>query len=293
MRLLAVALIGLMFAIVKLANQEGVHVLEALFWRQLAGLPVVLVWLWIGGSLRDIDTRKPFSHLTRMIVGISAMALNFWALTLLPLAEATTIGFAVPIFSTIMAAIFLAEPTGKFRWMAVIIGFIGVLIVVQPGGGSIPLAGAAVGLAGALCTATVTILIRQFGKTETTGALVFWFSLTSLIPLGIAMTFVASAHSATAWTYIAILSLAGAGAQICLTQSLRYAPVAVVIPMDYVNLLWATIYGWLFFGMLPVPSTWIGAPIIILAGMVIVWREHRQHRRQRVIAATQPAETQL
>ncbi len=282
-RLAAVFFIGIMAACVKLAGEQDVHVVESLFWRQLTGLPVVLLWLHWQGATRDIQTSRPWGHAARMLLGMSGMALNFTAMTMLPLAESTTIGFAIPIFSAVMAAIFLKERTGIWRWSAAIIGFAGVWIVVQPGQ-LMHGVGSIVAMAGAFMTAAVTIQIRTLSRTETTGAIVFWFSLSSLLPLGIALPFFIGDHNAQAWLYIAGLSFSGALAQICLTASLRFAPVSVVMPMDYSALLWGTLYGWLLFDQLPAATTWIGAPIIIGAGVIIAWREHHLKLKERTAA---------
>lgn len=274
LRVLAIAALGVMFALVKMANEAGVHVAESLFWRQLTGLPVVVLWLWMNNDLPAIATKHPVKHAVRMILGLSAMALNFWAMTLLPLAEATTLSFATPIFATLLAAVLLREQTGIYRWGAILIGFVGILIAIRPGSSDIAPFGAIVGMSGALITAGVTIQLRRMSRTESTGAIVFWFSLCSLLPLGIAMYFFAKPHNAATWGYIAGLSGAGAVAQILLTSALRHAPVAAVMTMDYSALIWAIILGWFIFGNLPGVSVWFGAPIIIVAGMAIAWREH-------------------
>ena len=287
LRLMAVFFISIMAACVKLAGEQSVHVVESLFWRQLTGLPVVLIWLKMAGSLGDIGTTRPWSHSWRMVLGLSGMALNYNAMTMLPLAESTTIGFAVPIFSAVLAAFILKEQTGIWRWSAVFIGFIGVLIVVQPGH-ALHSIGALVALGGAFMTAAVTIQLRTMSRTETTGAIVFWFSLTSLVPLGILMAFAADSHGPLAWAYIAGLSISGALAQICLTSSLRFAPVSVVMPMDYSALLWGTVYGWLIFDQLPATTTWMGAPLVIGAGVVIAWREHHLRSKARAVTTASP-----
>ena len=229
-----------MFLFVKLASENGVHVVESLFWRQLAAIPLVLIWFSYSGQLPSIKTNRPAGHGLRMLLGVSAMGLNFTAFALLPMAEATVIGFASPIFGTILAALILREPTGIYRWGAVLIGFLGVLIVVQPDSilhieSSI---GPFIALAGALLTAAVSIQIRQLGKTEKSGTIVFWFSLTSIVPLGVAMLFYASTHEIFVYGYIVALSLCGACAQFLLTAAMRYAPVSVVMTMDYTALLW-------------------------------------------------------
>src|SRR5678816_3158953 len=127
------------------------------------------------------------------------MALNFAAMILLPLAEATAIGFSVPIFSTVLAAMVLGEPTGRWRWGAVAAGFLGVLLIVQPGTGQVPLFGASVALIAALLTASVTIAIRRLGATERATTTVFWFAVSSIVPLGLAMPWFGGAHDARTW----------------------------------------------------------------------------------------------
>ena len=173
----------------------------------------------------------------------------------------------------------LGEPTGKWRWGAVAAGFAGVLLIVQPGSGDVPLLGASVALVAALMTASVTIVIRRLGATERAATTVFWFAVSSLVPLGLAMLTSPARTMAMTWMMLAGLALAGGLAQLTLTGALRLAPVALVMPMDYTSLLWAVLLGSWIFGEVPTPWTWIGAPIIIASGLVIVWREHRLHRR--------------
>jgi drug/metabolite transporter (DMT)-like permease len=216
-----------------------------------------------------------------MALGVSAMGLNFLAVTLLPLAEATAIGFTVPLFSTILAALLLGEATGRWRWGAVATGFAGVLLIVQPGSGEVPLGGVAVAILAALLTASVTIVIRRLGRTEPATTTVFWFAVSSLIPLGLLMLAFGRAHDLGTFALLAGLALAGGLAQLTLTASLRLAPVALVMPMDYSMLLWSTLLGLLLFAELPTSWVWIGAPLIIGSGLVIAWREHRLTRRVR------------
>jgi len=274
LRLGSMIALAIMFAFVKLAAEQGVHVVESLFWRQLAGLPVVVGWLWWMGKLAELKVQRPGGHALRMVLGIGGMGLNYLAMTMLPMAEASTISFAVPIFATVLAAILLGEPTGKYRWGAIMLGFVGVLLAIQPGIGSINSAGATVAIMGAIMTAGVTIQIRRMALTEPTGAIVFWFSLSSMLPLGIAMLFFAESHGNLAITYIAGLSLAGAIAQILLTSALRHAPVAAALTMDYSALIWSILLGIFIFGDIPGLSVFLGAPIIIAAGLIILWREH-------------------
>lgn len=284
LRLLSVVFFALMNAAIKLAEQAGASVVEILFFRQFGAALLVTGVILAGPGLSAVATQRLPAHVLRAIVGLSAMAMTFNGIVALPLAEATTIGFTVPIFATILGAAVLREPTGVWRWGAVIVGFVGVLIVAQPGGDHFPLRGAGFALAGAFGTACVTILLRQIGKTEAALTTVFWFSVLSLVPLSIFYAPIAQAHSTTGWAALAAVGTLGGCAQIAMTNSLRLGPVSVVVPMDYSSLLWATLLGWLLFGSLPAAATWIGAPVIIASGLVIVWRE-AVRRRQETLSA--------
>jgi drug/metabolite transporter (DMT)-like permease len=282
LRLAAMATLGVMFAFVKLAHQNDIHLVETLFWRQLAGLPVVIVWLWWLGRLHDIRTTQPLAHGLRSILGLISMALNFSAMMMLPMAEATTISFATPVFATMLAALLLGEPTGRYRWGAIALGFVGVMLAVQPRLIGTHGVGPWVALAGAMLTACVLIQIRRMSQTENPGAIVFWFSLSSLLPLGILMPFFANAHDVMGWLIIAGLALSGAVAQLLLTSAMRHASVAAIATMDYTGLIWSILFGYIVFDQLPGAGTWLGAPVIIAAGMIIMWREHYL-ARQRLI----------
>ena len=279
LRLVTALLLAIMFALVKLVSTRGVNVVESLFYRQCGSALCATGMVALGPGFASLRTKRVRAHVGRMALGLGAMALNFLAFILLPLAEATTIGFSVPIFSVVLAAFVLGEPTGRWRWSAVAAGFAGVMIIVQPGTGDVPLLGAAVALAAALLTASVTVVIRRLGATERAATTVFWFAVSSLVPLGLAMPLFAREHDVATWLMLAGLALAGGLAQLTLTGALRLAPVALVMPMDYTSLLWALLLGSWIFAEVPTPWIWVGAPIIIASGLVIVWREHRLHRR--------------
>ena len=286
LRLLTALLLALMFAAVKLAAERGVHIVESLFYRQIGSVLCAVGLVAVGPGFASLRTRRVGAHVGRMALGIIAMGLNFLAMIMLPLAEATAIGFTVPIFSTVLAALVLGEATGRWRWSAVGAGFVGVLLIVRPGGGDVPLLGASVALFAALLTACVTIVIRRLGATEKASTTVFWFAASSLVPLGmLMMAGFASAHDPATWGVLAGLALAGGLAQLTLTGALRLAPVALVMPMDYMSLLWATLLGFWLFGELPTQWVWVGAPVIIVSGLVIAWREHRLARRAAMAAS--------
>ncbi|OYY72461.1 DMT family transporter [Sphingomonas sp. 28-63-12] len=280
LRLMSVAMFASMNALIKLSEVRGATLGEILFFRQFGAACLMAVVLATGPGLASVKTDRFGAHVLRTIMGLTAMTFTFTAVLMLPLAESTTIGFTMPIFATILGAVILREPTGWHRWAAVVTGFLGVVIVAQPGGGHFPILGALSGLVAAMMTASVSILLRQIAKTESTLTTVFWFSALSLVPLGIVYALVWQPHAAIVWVLLMGVGLVGGIAQLAMTGAIRFGPVSVVVPMDYSSLIWATLYGWLVFNMLPTPATWIGAPIIIASGLYIVWREHVRRQQE-------------
>ncbi|WP_374298116.1 DMT family transporter [Sphingomonas sp.] len=284
LRLCSAALFGVMNAAIKLAEGWGATLGEIMFWRQFGATLLVLAIVAHGPGLSSLRTKRIGAHVLRCAMGLASMTLNFATVMLLPLAESTTIGFSMPIFATILGALVLHEPTGWRRWLAVLAGFIGVLIVTQPGSGHIPPLGVATGLGAAVLAASVSILLRTIGRTETGLTTVFWFSFLSLAPLGIVYVFTAQAHAPQVWATLLAIGLIGGLAQIAMTRALHLGAVSLVVPMDYTSLIWATLLGALLFDRLPTPATWLGAPIIIASGLYIVWREHRRHVEETRVA---------
>jgi drug/metabolite transporter (DMT)-like permease len=279
LRLTSVALFATMNVVIKVAEAHGSGLGEILFWRQFGAALLVGAIVGAGPGFASLRTQRFGAHVLRCVIGLTAMSLTFWTLLLLPLAEATTIGFSMPIFATVLGALVLHEATGWRRWAAVLAGFIGVLIVTQPGDGHIPPLGIATGLGAAFCTACISILLRTIGKTESGLTTVFWFSSLSLVPLSVVYATSMKAHTPLVWGLLLAVGLLGGVAQIAMTRSLQLGDVSLVVPMDYTALLWATLFGWLVFGTLPVASTWLGAPVIIASGLYIVWREHVRRRQ--------------
>ncbi len=286
LRLIAVVCLSIMFVTVRLANERGVHVVESLFYRQALALPMILVWVAMAGGLPTVRTRRIGVHASRMMLGLTGMLLNFLSYILLPPAEAATIGFTMPIFGTILSALILREATGIHRWAAVLVGFVGVLVIVRPDAGHFPIQGVAIAIAAALVTASVSLVLRELGRTETAGVVVFWFTALSMIPLGVAMIFVAQAHDVLTWGLLLVIGLFGGIAQLCLTAALRWAPVSVVLPMDYSTIIWTTLLGVAIGENWPMATTWAGAALIVASGLYIAWREHIRARRPVVSSAT-------
>ncbi len=281
LNLCALFVLVCMAATVKAATQH-VPVGQAVFARAACSLPVILGWIAVQGQLRaGLVTHRPRLHLLRGAMGTVALSLNFVALSLLPLPEVTTIGFAAPLVTLVFAALLLGERVRLVRWSAVALGLAGVMIVVWPrlGGGPALDGAARLGALAALGSATaaalVKILLRRMVLTETTPAIVFWFAV-----------FASAAALATApfgWVWpgpgvaglLVLSGLLGGAGQLMLTASYRFADASALAPLWYAQLLFATILGAVLFDELPTARMLAGAALVVAAGLLIAWRESR------------------
>ena len=268
-----------MGALLKLASMEGLNAPELVFYRSLFSLPVVLFWVLKRESLASLKPNRPLAHVWRSCLGLLSMGLTFQALILLPLADATAINFTAPIFATILSFLILREDVGLHRWGAVVLGFIGVLIVARPGGSSLPILGVAIALVGAVGQAGVTTTLRHLQRSEKVAAIVFWFAIAGIVVGGLLIPFFGRLHGLTALALVLAGGLAGGVGQLLMTSSLR-APVSVVSPFDYLQIVAATIYGWLLFSDVPSLHTILGAALIAGSGIYTALREHRRRLRE-------------
>lgn len=272
-----------MAALIKAAS-EHVPPGQAVFFRSVCALPVILTWLTIRGDLRTgLKVASPMGHFWRGFVGTAAMGLGFAGLGLLPLPEVTALGYAAPLLTVILAAMFLGEQVRLFRMAAVALGLLGVMIVLGPRLSAFSSEtverGAALGaifvLTGALCAALAQIYIRKLVATEQTSAIVFYFSITSALLALLTLPFgwvIPTGHEAI---LLVTAGLLGGLGQIFLTSAYRFAPASVVAPFDYASMVFAIVIGLVFFDEIPDARTLMGAGLVIAAGVIIIWREHQ------------------
>lgn len=276
LRLCTALSLSTMAMLVKLAGSRGVALAELIFWRQFITMLAIGALMAALGKLSDLRTRRFGAHARRAIFGISGMFCVYGAVMLLPLAEATTISFTTPMFAVLLAMTLFGERIGIYRWSAVALGFVGVFIVMQPGGGGpVDPWGVLIGLVAAFMVALISFQVQDLNKTETPYAIVFWFTALTVPVMALVLPFVARAHDPVTWAIIIAMALSGAAAQIALTTSLRFGSAATIIVIDYTALIWAVAYGSLVFGRVPPPTLWFGAPLIMFAGLLVAWREHR------------------
>lgn len=276
MRILSATCFALMAAFLKAASERGADTMEMLFYRSFAALPLVFLWAALGPGTASLRTNRPIAHLTRSGIGVTTMFLTFGALSYLPLGEATTITYSAPVFSTILSGVVLREAIGGRRWGAVVAGFSGMLLVVQPGGGGLSPAGVAMAISAALGQSGVMITLRQIGKTEATSAIVFWFTVFCSAVGGLFMPVFGHMHDPITFAFLIGGGLFGGIAQITMTSSLRFAPVSVVVPFDYLQIIWATAISWIVFASPPSATTLGGAALIAASGIYTAYREGRR-----------------
>ena len=288
LRLLAMVAMSVMLLFSKLTGQRGIPLVEALFWRQLLPAVAIFGWLALRGEAGRLRTARFWVHVRRAVIGTIGMFLTLGVVRLLPLAEATILGFTTPMFAVVLATLVLGETAGRWRWGAVVLGLTGVLMIVGPDRGHMPLYGVLVGLGAAFFVALVSIQLRELGRTEAPICVVFYFSLLGALMLLPGAVITAVPHSQTDWLMLAGLGVTGLATQLLLTAALRFGRVSSVIVMDYSQLIWTTLWGFLLFRQLPPATTWAGAPLIVAAGLIIAWREHKLHRRTPLDPATAP-----
>lgn len=257
---------------------------QMVFFRSFFALPVILVWLiWQGELSSGLKVSDGLGHVWRGLVGTMGMALGFTALGLIPLPEATAIGYAAPLLAVIFAAMFLGEQVRAFRLAAVLLGMIGVTIVLAPrlsvtGTEAISQAqtlGAMAALMGAVFAALATIFVRKLILSESTSAIVFYFSLSSSVMGLLTLPFGWVMPSPAQAAILVLAGLLGGIGQMLLTASYRHAETAVIAPFEYVSMLLALIVGYFMFDEIPTITMLCGAALIVVAGLFIIWRERQ------------------
>lgn len=283
LKLCSVTMFITMASLIKAAS-EHVPAGQAVFFRSVFALPVILGWLAVRGDMRTgLKVASPMGHFWRGFVGTAAMAMGFAALGMLPLPEVTAIGYAAPLMTVVLAAMFLGEQVRLFRLAAVALGMVGVLIVLGPRLSAfsddtvekVAALGAMLALTGALCAALAQIYIRKLVATEQTSAIVFYFSITSAALSLLTLPFGWVLPTGNEALLLVGAGLLGGLGQIFLTSAYRFAPASVVAPFDYASMILAILIGFVIFKEVPDMRTLGGASLVILAGVFIIWREHK------------------
>lgn len=283
LKLSATFVFSLMYAIIKLAG--NVPVGEVIFFRCFFALvPLIAFSSFTIGPANMMRTKRPGWHVARSAAGAGSMFLNFAAVQLLPLADVTAFSFVAPIFAVILAAALLREHVGPYRGLAVVAGFTGVLLMLEPHGGLNHFAasgftsGAAMAIGGAALSALVVVFIRQMSSTERSETIVFYFMSVGSLLSASTMIWWHAPLSLEQTGLLIVCGLLGGLGQLAMTFSYRYAEPSLLAPFDYLGMVWAVLLGYFLFADIPQTMVLVGSGIVIVSGLFIGWRERKRHR---------------
>jgi drug/metabolite transporter (DMT)-like permease len=236
--------------------------------RSLAALVVLAPLLMKGGAPNLVRLEKPGVQVSRVAMATAELVFFYMAIRYLPLADVMTFYLAGPIYVAAVSPWLLGEQVSRRQWLAIAIGFAGVVVVLRPGSGSLSWP-ALISIGGSLCYAMVVVQSRQLRSTPDR-VLVFWQTIGALVIGGILSPFDWVTPSLADLLMLAALGIVSMTAHLCITRSLKLAPAAVVAPIQYSLLLWAILFGWLVFGDRPQLPMLIGAAVIVIAGLMVV-----------------------
>ena len=292
LKLASALLFAIMQALVRLMG-EVAPVGQLVFFRSLfAVVPVLVIYAWRRELASAVRTKRPFGHLGRGLLSVFGMFTNFSALTRLPLADATAISFATPLITVALAAMVLKERVRIYRWSAVLVGFVGVIVMLVPHldfsqyGAAMTTAtvGSFFALVAAFCNAGTVIQTRRLTSSETTPSIVFYFSLACAIAGAVTLPFGWHPPTLVELSILISTGILGGLAHILLTESYRYAPASVIAPFDYSAMLWALLLGFWMFGEVPTALVFVGGAIVAGAGLFVIWRERQLGLRRKHLA---------
>ena len=230
--------------------------------------------------MKPWQSQRIQGHFWRTAMGTTSMVLGFYAVSMLPLADATALAFSQPLFSVVLAALVLREKVRWRRWSATIVGFIGVLVMVRPGSGSLQ-PGAAVALLNALASATSILLVRRLSDSEKPLMILTQFALFSTLLLAGPAIWFWKWPSAWGWALAIGVSISATIGQYFWVQAFAVGEMSAVAPFDYLRLPFAVFVGWMIWSEMPVIWTYVGAAIVIASALYIAYRESQIVRQRR------------
>ena len=269
-------LMALLSAAVRELVNRDYPLSEVLLFRYLFASGFFWIILFSTVGLAALATRRPLDHAIRSISGIVSLGLLYFALTRIPIADATAISYAAPIFITVLSIFLLGEVIGMQRWLAVIAGFVGVLLISRPGTGSWDI-GVIAAAGSALTGAMVAIWLRKLSSSEKPVTIgIFYNNLGCLVCLAwVLLSGWMTPRGGDFWLFLGF-GLGCGVQQWLLTVSFRYAEASLLAPFEYLAMIFAAIVGYVFWGEVPVVTTWVGAGIIAASGLFIFMRRQKR-----------------
>ncbi len=259
----------------------GLHPFEIVFFRNLFGLMFMVPWFLTRGRA-SLRTSRPLVHGFRALSGVGAMLCWFTAVTLMPLAEAAALSFVAPLFATAGAAAFLGEQVGVRRWAAIVVGFVGALVILRPGAGVIVMPALLV-LLGACFTATTMLLVKTLSRQDPPGTIVLYMGLLITPISAVPAVFVWEAPSALELAWLVAIGMFGTVGHIALARAFAVADATAVMPVNFSRLIFTALLGYVVFGERADVWTWVGAGVIFSATVFTAHREARRTKQRAII----------
>jgi len=283
LKLISVVVFVAMSSFIK--STDGIPAGQLVFFRSFFAIFPIMIFLAYQGELvSGFKTDRPFGHMWRGLIGVVSMSLTFYGLTKLPLPESIAIGYASPLLIVMLSALVLKETVRLYRWSAVMIGLVGVMIILWPrltvftdpsAFADEEALGALATLGSAFMAAGAMLMVRTLVKTEKSATIVIYFSLTSSVLALASIPFGWAWPSPTDWAFLIGAGVAGGIGQVLLTECYRHADMSIIAPFEYSSLILGVGVGYLFFGDVPTPAMLVGGAIVVGAGIFIIYREHR------------------
>jgi drug/metabolite transporter (DMT)-like permease len=256
-------------------------VMQIIFFRSLFAFVPIALQIAREGGLTALRTTRLRDHVGRSLFGFFSLVGFIYAFGRMPLADVVAIGFSAPIFITALSVPLLGETVGIRRWSAVLVGFIGVLVMVRPGSGVFGQV-ALVALGGTLLYSLAMVFVRRLGRTESTGAITFYYTLVCTAAGAASLPFVWVTPDVADAAWLVTIGLIGGCGQILVTAAFRNGPAAVVAPFDYASILYVSLLGYAIWGDVPDRILVLGAAIVVASGLYILHRESRRTTPQAV-----------
>lgn len=257
-------------------------VVELMFFRNLAALIPVAFLLAGAGGLRAVRTKRPFGHIMRASTQLFAMFANYWSVVRLPLGDAVALGNTMPLFITILAIPMLGERVGLHRWAAVVIGFLGMMLIALGlgafGGEPEPVLPVLAAASFGLLAAAGQLQVRQLSSTEASATIVAWQSTLLALVCGLALPFIWTTPTPLDLALMLLMGILGGLGQFMMTQAYAHAEASAIAPWTYSGLVWAIFMGWLFWGEVPTVMMLTGSAVVVLSGIYILRRERLRGR---------------
>jgi len=254
---------------------ENHNVIEIAFYRNIiASIPFLIMIFALGRREILVIRSKPTWVGLRAVLGTVSLTLTFAAYALMPMADTTALLFTASLFIPILAAVFLRESVGPYRWTAVAVGFAGVVIMLRPTGDVYAL-GISIALFAALMQAILQVILRFLGRFESPETISFYFFVIGTFVTALSLPFIAVRPTMDEVPLLLGLGLSGAAAQWLLSTAFGNAPAAIVTVFNYSGIVWATLFGWLIWNDWPLPAVFLGGTIVIASNLLIIWRESR------------------